>query len=116
VTFARHVGNLEAALYVLGIPCDPPQGVLPQAWQKAQGFSVTNHLPAGYAAMPKTTPEQVKARRLAHDKAKREHKAAIRDAMARRYPHLTVTLETADALGILTWAMARCENVGGLTK
>ena len=38
---------------------------------------------------------------------KGERKRAIKEAMARRYPHLKVTLATADALAILTWAMGR---------
>ena len=40
-------------------------------------------------------------------KVKADRKRAIRELMARRHPHLTVTLATADALGILEWAMAR---------
>jgi hypothetical protein len=73
--FARHCGHLEAALYVMGIPTTQ---VAPQKWMKALG------------ALP-------------HDKA--ERKRAIRELMARRYPHLEVTLKTADALGILTYAL-----------
>jgi hypothetical protein len=70
--FARHCGNLEAALYALGIPA---VAVAPAAWMKALG------------ALPKE---------------KRARKAAIRELMARRYPHLAVTLKTADALALLT--------------
>jgi hypothetical protein len=77
VKFARHCGNLEAILYTLGIPT---KEVAPQVWQKSLG------------ALPKD---------------KRERKRAIRECMARRFPHLSVTLSTADALGILTWA---CEK------
>ena len=62
-TFARHCGHIEAALYTLGIPT---VFVLPMKWQKAIG---------GFPA----------------DKA--ERKRAIKEAMARRYPHLTVTLK-----------------------
>jgi hypothetical protein len=76
-TFARHCGHLEAALYALGVPV---RQVAPQTWMKSLG------------ALPR-------------DKADR--KRAIRELMARRYPHLTVTLATADALGILTWAIAQ---------
>jgi Holliday junction resolvasome RuvABC endonuclease subunit len=73
-TFARHVGHLEAACYCIGISVTK---VAPQTWMKAIGtFS----------------------------KDKKERKAQIKEAMARMYPHLTVTLKTADALGILTWA------------
>ena len=74
-TFARHCGHIEAALYC---HCVATEQVTPQKWMKALG----------------TWPK---------DKAERKH--AIRDAMQRRYPHLKVTLKTADALGILTYAI-----------
>ncbi len=74
VKFARHCGHLEAACYAVGLPV---KYVAPQTWMKALG------------ALPKD---------------KKERKRAIKEAMARLYPHLTVTLKTADALGILTWA------------
>ena len=72
--FARHCGELDAALYAVGIPS--LRKPTPQTWMKALG------------TLPK-------------DKAAR--KRAIRDLMARHYPHLRVTLQTADALGILTY-------------
>jgi len=75
-TFARHCGNLEAALYCLGIPTSQ---VSPQTWQKATG------------TWPKEKPQR---------------KRAIRDAMQRLHPHLRVTLDTADAPGILAWGEA----------
>ena len=71
--FARHCGHLDAACYVAGLPV---QLVAPQTWMKAVG------------PLPKD---------------KGERKRAIREAMQRRYPHLLVTLKTADALGMLTW-------------
>ena len=73
--FARHCGHLEAACYAYGLPVIQ---VAPQTWQKAVG------------AMPKD---------------KGERKRAIKEAMARRYPALSVTLKTADALGLLCWAV-----------
>ena len=76
-TFARHCGHLEAALYLLGVPSEQ---VAPGVWMKALG------------ALPSEKPER---------------KRAIREAMARRYPALAVTMKTADALGILTWATER---------
>ena len=52
--------------------------------------------------------EQVSPRRwmagMNLPKNKKERKKAIREAMARKYPHLPVTLKTADALAILTYA------------
>ena len=70
--FARHCGHIDAALYALGVPV---RQVAPSVWMRALGA-----LPA--------------------DKGAR--KRSIRDLMATRYPHLDVTLATADALGILT--------------
>jgi len=75
--FARHCGHLEAALYALGVPF---RDVPPPVWMKTLG----------------TLP-----------KVKADRKRAIKELMARRHPHLTVTLATADALGILEWATAR---------
>lgn len=74
VTFARHCGNLDAALYALSISVRP---VAPSVWMKKLG-------------MPKL--------------AKPERKTWLKDFSARRYPHLTVTLATADALALLAWA------------
>jgi hypothetical protein len=75
-TFARHCGHIDAMLYCLGIPI--AANPTPQTWQKQLG----------------TWP-----------KDKQERKRAIKEAMARRYPHLSVTLKTADALALLTWGM-----------
>lgn len=77
-TFARHVGHLEAAMYTLGLPI--VWNPTPVQWQKWVG------------TLPK-------------DKADR--KRAIREWAARRYPHLRVTLRTADALAMLAWAEAK---------
>ncbi len=74
VKFARHCGHIEAACYALSIPATQ---VAPQTWMKGLG----------------TWP-----------KDKKERKRAIKETMARLYPHLAVTLKTADALGILTFA------------
>jgi len=75
--FARHCGHLEAALYSVGVPFEE---VAPGVWMKALGA-----LPA--------------------DKTARKN--AIKENVARRFPHLAVTLKTADALGMLVWAMQR---------
>lgn len=75
--FARHCGQIEAALYALGIPFDE---VSPGVWMKSLG----------------TLP-----------KVKAERKRMIRELMARRFPHLRVTLDTADALGLLTWRLGQ---------
>ena len=75
-TFARHVGNLEAALYCLGIPVHT---VAPGVWMRAT-----------CAGLPKDKPER---------------KKRIKEIMSREYPQLKVTLKTADALGILRYAL-----------
>lgn len=75
--FARHVGRLEAACYAFAMPV---VYVAPQTWMKELG----------------TWP-----------KKKKNRKNAIKEAMARRYPHLDVTLNTADALGLLTFCLCK---------
>lgn len=75
VKFARHCGHVEAACYCLALPVIK---VAPQTWMKATGT-------------------------LPRDKGDR--KRAIKELMQRRYPHLRVTLATADALAILTYAI-----------
>ena len=75
--FARHCGHLEAALYSVGVPFEE---VAPGTWMKSIGA-----LPA--------------------DKTARKN--AIKETVARRFPHLAVTLKTADALGMLVWAISR---------
>ena len=80
-TFARHCGHLDAILYMAGLSAS---AVAPGVWQRSLG------------ELPK-------------DKADR--KRAIRELMARRFPALAVTLKTADALGILSWATERRGSV-----
>lgn len=79
-TFARHCGNLEAILYVLGISTEQ---VAPQTWMKSLG------------ALPKEKPDR---------------KRAIKEWAARCYPHLSVTLKTADSLAILAWRIKQCSG------
>lgn len=100
VTFARHVGNLEGILYALGIPQRKP--VAPQTWQKHYGFSVTKHLSPMYKCLENGTKEKQQMRAA----ASRAHKREIREQMQRCCPHLSVTLNTADALAILGYAEA----------
>jgi hypothetical protein len=75
VKFARHCGNLEAVLYVLGFPT---KQVTPKQWMKAIGV-----------------PPKLK---------EVERKNWIKELAARRFPHLKVTLATADALGMLIYS------------
>jgi len=75
--FARHCGHIEMALIALGIPFEEPT---PQKWMKSLGV------------MPKD---------------KKDRKNHIKDLMQRRYAGINVTLWSADALGILTYAIER---------
>jgi hypothetical protein len=75
VKFGRHNGHIEMALYCLGISTTQ---ITPQKWMKRLG----------------TMPKDKKAR-----------KNKIKTDMACLYPAVSVTLKTADALGILTVAI-----------
>jgi len=77
VAFGRHCGYLDAILYMAGLPTST---VAPGVWQKALG------------ALPTDKPSR---------------KRYVKEIIARRYPALAVTLKTADALGILAWALDR---------
>jgi hypothetical protein len=84
-TFAKHVGHLEAHL----VSCElPSMEITATQWMK----DVVPGRPKG------VDPRQVRAR-----------KNYIKDQMQRRYPYLKVTLYTADALGILTYALRHPE-------
>lgn len=74
--FGFHLGLLAGCGFSVEL-------VRPSVWQK--GF-------------PKTAKIADKA------KAKREHKAALKEIAARKFPEIKVTLANADALLILDWA------------
>lgn len=80
-TFAKHVGHLEMAL----VACElPTYEVTASSWMK----EVVPGRPKGVES-----------------KQVRDRKNYIKDQMQRRHPHLRVTLATADALGILEYAV-----------
>ena len=74
-TFARHVGALEMALTGLGIQWER---VAPTVWQKRIGALPSN---------------------------KADRKREIKARMQAMFPYAKCTLGTADALGILAWAL-----------
>jgi hypothetical protein len=76
--FARHCGQLEMALLASGIPI---VDVVPSKWMK----EVMSTVPTDRA----------------------ERKRFIKEFVQRRYPSLKITLDTADALGILMYALER---------
>ena len=73
VKFARHCGHLEALVYGMCLSC---RQIAPNQWMKSF-----------LGAVPKD---------------KRERKLKIKEQAQLLYPHLAVTLLTADALGLLT--------------
>lgn len=79
-TFARHCGNLEAALYLLAVRAEQ---ITPTKWQR-----VIVGIPKG--------KDMYTAR-----------KRYVKEYMQRLCPHLKVTLLTGDALAILEWAKQR---------
>jgi Holliday junction resolvasome RuvABC endonuclease subunit len=74
--FARHCGSLEMALLALNIPIFY---VVPNKWMK----DTVGECP----------------------KEKGDRKRYIKERMEQMYPHIKVTLDTADALGILTYGL-----------
>lgn len=74
-TFARHCGVIDGIIATLGFE---PSTVPPKTWMRQIGIE------AGLD--------------------KKVRKDEIKRLMQERYPHLRVTLATADALGIYTWA------------
>jgi hypothetical protein len=74
--FARHCGHVEAALYALAVPF---VAVAPGVWMKRLGV------------LPKD---------------KQARKRAIKEEMQRRFPALSVTLATADALALISTCAA----------
>ena len=89
-TFGEHYGALQAILICLGIP---KKDVTPAVWQKAIG-----------ATRPSVPKDATKSQREA---AKREGKHNIKKIVESRFPTLSVTLKTADALGILIYAIEK---------
>jgi hypothetical protein len=77
-TFARHCGHLDMALLAAEVSTIQ---VTSQKWMKFLG------IPGGLDL--------------------KDRKSRIKDAMQRRYPYLRVTDWSADALGILTYAIDR---------
>jgi hypothetical protein len=100
--FGRGFGNLEGFLICLGIQFEL---VRPQKWQKAVGLNFPPVHKGDYNGM---TPDQksLERKRVSslNAKRKRDNKNLIKEMAQRLYPKLKVTLETADALMILTYA------------
>jgi hypothetical protein len=94
VKFARHCGHLDMALLAAGIPHET---ILPAKWEHAF-IGKPNH--------PKIPKEVVSAeRKRIIAERKRERKNKIKAKAQALFPKARVTLKTADALGILYFAM-----------
>jgi hypothetical protein len=99
VTFARHCGHLDIALIAAKIPYE---AVAPASWMKE--FLIT---------LPKSTYKKTgdkKADQKAKYDAKQVRKHAIQDKAQRIFPQVKVTLNNADALGLLHVLMRRYQT------
>jgi len=72
--------------------------VSPQKWQAILPLTK-------FPSIPKGTDPKIKKAETA--RRKMIHKREIKEEMQRRYPHLRVTLKTADALGLLAFEIQR---------
>lgn len=93
-TFAYNCGATWATVKVCGCSAE---FVSPKVWQKSLGITWPEKEPK-----PAVESEMNRRRRLAREKTKR--KRAIVEKMKELYPNLKVIGDTADALGIYTWA------------
>lgn len=92
--FARHCGHLDMALLALGVS---HSSILPAKWE---------HWFIGKPVYPKIPAETKPAdrRRILADR-KRERKNKIKAKAQAMFPGVRVTLKTADALGMLAYAV-----------
>lgn len=96
--FGRNVGVLHGMLAAFGVPMVE---VSPQKWQQGMGLPTKNAFRTKESIKGGDAPAAMRI--LAQHKAAR--KRAIKEQMQARYPELKVTLKTADALAIMTWAI-----------
>lgn len=98
--FGRSVGIVEGILIGLQIPFEL---ITPQRWQKSfqLGTRGTVRPPAGFVALE----ERKRIQKINAD-AKRDWKNKLKEHAQRLFPHISVTLKTADALLILEYARA----------
>lgn len=104
-SFGRGFGQIEGALTALEIPYEL---VTPQRWIKALGLGSKGLQRGDYAGMDEEAAK-AEAKRIArlNAQAKVEWKHKLRAEAQRRYPQLVVTLDNADALLILEYALAQ---------
>ena len=93
-TFAMHVGALQMALIALKVR---HLYIAPKAWMDAFIGKQS------YPSIPKEMPDKERKRILAARKTERKNK--IKAKAQQLFPDQKVTLATADALGILWYAM-----------
>lgn len=100
--FGRGFGNLEGFLISLGIEFVL---VRPQKWQKALGIVFPPVVKGQYDGLT-DSERSLEKKRIAglNAKRKRDNKNQLKELAQRLYPKLRVTLETADALLILSYA------------
>jgi hypothetical protein len=88
--FGEHYGFIKGAVQALRIKLEL---VRPQAWQKGFGLGTASHCAS-----------------------KGEWKNKLKAEAQRRFPHLKVTLKTADALLILEWVPRSENGAHGVTR
>jgi hypothetical protein len=96
--FMRHCGWLDCACYCVGLPVVQ---VSPQRWQAGIGVPRP-------PTLAKDMDQDAKRAELARRKA--ERKAWIKEHEQRLHPNMRVTLNTADALGILEYALKQQQS------
>lgn len=100
VKFAEHVGVLKALLVALAIPHEFPT---PASWMHAYTGKPTYK-------RKKTDGYSDAAWKGILRERKQRRKNAIKARSQQLYPHLTVTLKTSDALGIMWYGIQKQEG------
>jgi len=103
--FAEHIGALKMALIALKIPHEL---VLPKKWMD----TYVGRIP--YPDSLSTKDEHGVKRKGVGPKRKTFRKNFIKAESQRRFPHLKVTLATADALGLLAYAQLHISSQDAL--
>ena len=99
--FGRGFGQIEGMLTCLGIPFEL---VRPQKWQKALSINFPPVAKGQYDGLTDSERSDEKKRIAKLNQArKRDNKNHLKELAQRLYPHIKVTLDTADALLILNY-------------
>lgn len=103
VTFGKHVGQLEMLLFSIGLI--KSKKIINEKNKEEYPVDWTQYKVAAQTWMKPLQP----LTKGSESKLKQKRKNEIKEKMQERFPYLKVTLNTADALGILSWAMDKGE-------